>query len=112
MAEITKDDINLDGYTVSLTAASSEDTFKNNFKNLVLILKNTDTSSNDVTIVAQNPCNQGTLHDQVISVGASETVLVSNIDTYFYNDDSGMVHVTYGGDEADFEVGVARVHSD
>jgi hypothetical protein len=112
MAEILKDDIDYDGYSMSLVVASAEDTFKNNFKNLVLIFKNTDASSHDVTLVAQNPCNQDVLHDKIITVGASSTVIVSDIDNSIFNDDNGMVHMTYDGNEGMFEVGVARVHSD
>lgn len=112
MAEIAKDDINLSGYTISLTSASAEDTFKNNFQDLVLILENTDSTSHDAKIVAQETCNLGHLHDQVVSVGASSTVIVSNIDESIFNDDNGLTHITYGGNEAMFKVGVARVHSD
>lgn len=111
MAEIAKDDIGINGYSISLTSASAEDTFKNNFKDLVLILENTDSTSHDATIIAQNECNQGHLHDEVVSVGASSIVIVSDIEGNIFNDDNGLTHITYGGDEAMFEVGVARVNT-
>ena len=107
MAELTAQEITLEGTQLSFTVASSEDTFKNDGKRK-LFLKNTDSTSHDVTIVAQKKCNHGFLHDQTISVPASSEVVVSNIENGRFNDENGMVHLTYGGNEAMFEVAVTK----
>ncbi|MFP4017693.1 MAG: hypothetical protein ACOC5T_01155 [Elusimicrobiota bacterium] len=108
MAEIDVKNVTLDGLELEYTAASSEDTFANSSDNTRLYLKNSDTSSRTATIVAQKECNHGELHDQEVEVPGETTVVVEDIESARFNDENGKVHITYDGDEGDFEVAVTR----
>ncbi|MGM0409460.1 MAG: hypothetical protein ACQEQF_01755 [Bacillota bacterium] len=108
MAELDVQNANLDGSELTYTAASAEDTFNNNSNDIELLLKNSDTASHTVTIVAQKDCNHGFLHDEEIEVSADSTFVVRDIERSRFNDDQGQVHITYGGDETNFEVAVVK----
>lgn len=106
MAEITVNDIGLNTTEMALVAASAGgDTFKNTKGNVILILENSSASPVDATVVAQTPCNHGTLHDEVITVPANGSVVVADIEKARFNDEDGMVNLTYV-DETAISVGI------
>jgi hypothetical protein len=70
------------------------DTFLNTGRE-ELTVKNGGASSITVTIAAQNPCDQGVLHNQVVTVAASGEEIIGPFRVDRYNDINGMVHVTY-----------------
>ena len=53
------------------------------------------TNPREVTFVAQNPCNQGELHDQVVTVAALTTVAVKVPGGDQFRDSNGRVQITY-----------------
>ncbi|MFW6015305.1 MAG: hypothetical protein ACOCRK_02645 [bacterium] len=107
MASLSIQDIDLDGVELTYTTATTEDTFNNNYDNIILFLKNTDTSTHTATLVAQKECNQGFLHDQEIDVSAEEVRIITDIDSSRFNDENNEVHITYD-DDTMFEVAVGR----
>lgn len=48
----------------------------------------------NVTLLAQKACNQGTLHDRVVAVPASQDRLIGDIGTQ-YVDANGYVHASF-----------------
>lgn len=60
-----------------------------------LRVKNADATATVVTIVAQKACNQGVLHDNVVSVAAGEERTIGGLNQDQYVDAQGLVNVTY-----------------
>lgn len=75
----------------SAGTASSGDTFTNDGRTL-LHIKNGGASATTVTVVATTPCNQGVLHDDVVSIPAGEEKFIGFFDTRF-NDATGKATV-------------------
>lgn len=95
MATLTPQTGGSSGVTLSFVAADvAGDEFPNNGRT-VLIVKNDDTGSHDVTIVSQENCSQGFNHDVVVSVAAGEQALIGQFSRSRFNDTNGLVQVTY-----------------
>jgi hypothetical protein len=81
--------------TVTFESASTDgDKFNNKVKRKVLV-KNDGASPVDVTVVAQEPCQLGELHDEVITVPAGDTAILPELQDKFYTDDLGFTHLDY-----------------
>lgn len=87
-----------DSGTLTFESASAGGDYFNNNGNRKIILKNDDSSAKTITFIAQEPCNQGHLHDKEVDVPAGEEHLVDNIPTNFYNDENGDVQMTYSSE--------------
>lgn len=109
MAELTAQEVATDGTELTTAATEATDTFANNGK-MIVKLVNSDSSSHDVTLVAQTECNHGTLHDITITVPASSEVLAGTFEKARFNDsDTKLATIDYGGQEANFEVAVIEI---
>lgn len=95
MANLTLQDVTTAGLAPSFTAASaSGDTFANN-ERTVLYVKNGGASNVTVTFVAQKNCNFGFKHDLTVTVPAKGELLIGPLPRDRFNDEQGLVHITY-----------------
>lgn len=77
------------------TACSADgDQFLNSGRDFIHI-KNGAVSPQTVTAVGQTPCNEGSLHDLVIAIPASEERMIGPLPTTRFNDVNGYVQLTY-----------------
>lgn len=97
----------LAGGSVSLVAATAGgDTFANDGAT-VLHINNAGAGSITVTFSAQQTCNQGFKHDDVVTVANGAYEVVGPFAANRFNDQSGNVNVTYS---AVASVTVGAVH--
>lgn len=94
------------GLTPTFSAATSTGDSYANTGRETLQVKNAGAGSLTVTITAQNPCNQGTLHTVTFTVAAGATMLLGPFGFQFYNDASGNVQITYPGGVTSLTVAV------
>jgi hypothetical protein len=96
MAQLTVQSIVGTGLAPSFAAAAAGgDSFLNDGKTF-LEVKNASGSSITVTITAQNPCNQGQLHNLAVSVPATTgDRMIGLLLPSIFNDANGLVQVTY-----------------
>jgi hypothetical protein len=95
MAELSVQEITIDGTVVTFAAAAGGgDTFPNTGKE-ILVVKNDSASSITVTIDSQAECSFGFDHDPVITVGAGVSREIGPFKPQRYNDADGMVNVSY-----------------
>lgn len=82
--------------TLLVAAAGGGDSFPNTGVERFRV-RNSDSSSKTVTIVAQNPagCPAGTAHNIVQSVAVGDEMVIRNLDPARFNDANGRVNVTY-----------------
>lgn len=108
MAELTVQEIGIDGTEVSLTSADSGgDHFPNDGRR-VLVVDNGDTVSHTVTVEAQTKCSQGFLHDVEVDVPAGSKKYIGPFNKSRFNDADGNVQVSYD-DVTSMDVGVIEV---
>lgn len=92
MAALTPISVVATGIAVPVsTAASASDTFAND-GNTLLIAKTSGTPSN-LTIKSQKPCDQGTTHDVVVALAATEQKVIGKFSKERFNDANGLVTV-------------------
>jgi len=95
MALLTVQQVTATGTVITfVSAAAGGDTFSNDGKTELEVV-NGGASTITLTIVAQNACNQGTLHDGGGTIGAGVTKRFGPFDRQRFNDSSGLVHATY-----------------
>ncbi|HET7558358.1 MAG TPA: hypothetical protein VFK80_00235 [Limnochordia bacterium] len=90
----------LDGLDVAFAAVAGTNVSPDKFrlptdKDVVLRIKNGDASDHTATIKAQNPCNQGSLHDTVVTIPAGTERSIGPIPRQFYAGTDGMAEVYY-----------------
>lgn len=101
MATITAVNTSDSGADIAFTAAAGGGDQFLNAANTVLLVKNEDASSKDVTITAQstsvNTPGYGptTKADTVHTVAAGETAIIGTFGSRAFNDSSGYVQITY-----------------
>lgn len=96
MAEISVQTIGLDGVTPTYVSCDSGgDTFKNSYGRTFLHFKNGDTADKTVTIASLKECNQGFIHNVVITVPAGGDAMVGAFAPIRFNDASQMVSISY-----------------
>ena len=83
------------GLTPSFAAATSGGDSYTNSGLETLQVKNGSGGALRVTITAQHPCSQGTLHTVTYSVAAGGTMLLGPFAFQYYNDASNKVQITY-----------------
>lgn len=76
------------------SAAAGGDSFAND-GTIMLHVKNGGGAPINVTAVAKTACNQGTLHDAVVSVTNGKEALIGPFPTSRFNDVNGKVSITY-----------------
>lgn len=82
-----------DATAITMAAAAAGDTFPHS-RRRALRVNNGSGAPITVTIVAQKPCDQGVLHDRVVTVAAgAEKLIPAGLERFA--DDVGQVHVTY-----------------
>lgn len=97
MATLTVQTIDLDGLAASYAAASGGgDVFPNDGETSLHVL-NGGAGSITVTVAAQSPCNQGTLHDSVTTVGIGAEAFIGPFEKKRFNNTSGQAAITYSG---------------
>lgn len=97
MAELTVQEITLNGIDPTFSVAElAGDTFSNN-GNVYLHVKNGDTGSHTITVDSQKKCNFGFDHDVSVTVGTGSEVRIGPFDRSRFNDDGNLVHVSYDG---------------
>jgi hypothetical protein len=95
LAQLTAQKISQSGLSPTYSsAASGGETFPNDGKTFFHV-KNGDTTSKTVTIVAQNKCNQGFLHDLEVTVAASGEKIIGPFQVERFTNDAGVAKVTY-----------------
>jgi hypothetical protein len=95
VADLTVQNISLDGVSPTFSAADSAgDTFVNGGKTY-LHVKNGDTASHTVTINSIKPCNYGFDHDASVSVAAGGEELIGPFHSVRFNDQNKKVNVSY-----------------
>ncbi len=96
MAELTVQNVTLAGVSPTYVACDSNgDVFKNPAGRTFLSFKNTDTADKTVTILSLKECNQGYIHNVVITVPAGGEVLVGAFSPTRFNDTTQKVSITY-----------------
>jgi hypothetical protein len=96
MATLTVTNITLSGGTPSFVSADSAgDLFANTGGTTMFHVKNSDSSSHNVTFDCQKPCNYGYDHDVVGAVPAGEERIIGPFTTYRWNNADGKVSATY-----------------
>lgn len=70
------------------------DSFPLGSSNQKFHFKNTDVAGRTVTFVAQRPCNQGVLHNAVVSVPAATERIFDGFGSEF-QDNNGRIQLTY-----------------
>jgi hypothetical protein len=76
------------------SAAGGGDQFANTGNETVHI-KNGDVSSKTATFTGQTPCDQGSLHNLVLTIGAGVEYAVKGLNPRRYNDGNRMTQITY-----------------
>lgn len=85
----------LTGTALTYDAASvGGDNFNNTGKEWIIV-KNGDSSSHDVMVASQALCDQGFTHNLTISVGAGAEESVGPFLVTRFNDNGGLVQITY-----------------
>jgi hypothetical protein len=108
MATLTVTDITTAGETRALgVAAAGGDQFANDGRT-IFEASNASGGSITITFVSQRACDQGTVHNTAVAVGAGVTKRIGPFIPSRYNDASGYVQVTYSG-VTSLTVGVASV---
>lgn len=108
MAELTAQDVSIDGVELTYDAADvNGDSFPNNGHTLVEF-KNDDTSDKTVTIDSAKPCNYGFDHDVSITVTAGTTKTVGPFERTRFNKTGSLVDVSYD-DVTSLSVAVIRI---
>lgn len=87
--------ISTNGTIISAAAATATDgdKFQNDGRTYLKVI-NGSASSINVTVRAQNPCNQGFTHDLVVAVAAGATKYIGTLNPNQFNDANGDVLVT------------------
>ena len=92
---ITVQTISQAGISPTFAAATTDgDTFPN-IPGTYVAIDNAAASEVTVTFTAQTPCNQGYLHDLVVTVPAGKTVNIGPFPGGQFNDANGNVTMTY-----------------
>jgi hypothetical protein len=95
MANYTVQSVGQSGLNPNYVAVSASDTFDNDGRTM-LHVKNGGGSAVTVTVNAEKPCNQGFLHNVVVSVPAGAERMIGPFDKAFYvNESTGKATVTY-----------------
>lgn len=96
MAELTVQKIDLNGLSPTYAACDSAgDTFLNTTSRTFLHFKNGDTADKTVTIASLKKCDQGFIHNVVITVPAGGEVMVGAFSQIRFNDTNRKVSVSY-----------------
>lgn len=97
MATLTIEKLTDAGSDVSglATAATAGGDEYSNDGATYLYLENTSGASVDITLHGQVECNQGHIHDNVVTVPAGSNVTVPPLPVGHYNDPNGYVQITY-----------------
>lgn len=107
MANLTPQVIALAGITPSLVSVESADEFVNSGRDFIHI-KNTGTEAT-VIVNSQTACNQGTDHDETITIPAtSGEKFIGPFPKDRFNDANGKVQLTYGGGGT-LTIGIVRL---
>ena len=88
------------------SCASGGDVFDNDGSTLIMV-KNDDSGSHDVTINSIAACDQGFDHNEVITVAAAEEKIVGPFPKRRFNSPAGQVAVTYD-DETGMSISVLQ----
>lgn len=75
------------------STASQVDKYRNGGKE-VLVVNNGGGSPITITRTAKKACEQGVLHDNIITVAAGAVKYLPPVSTTYFNDDDGWVYVT------------------
>lgn len=95
MADLTAQQVDIDGLTPSYEAADTEgDSFLNN-GDVFLHVKNGDASTHTVTLTVQKSIDYGTLTDPSVDVAAGAEAMIGPFDREWFNDSNKKVSVTY-----------------
>lgn len=78
-----------------VAAAGAGDSFPIVSRTQKYHFKNTDAAQRTITIVAQNKCSLGFLHNLAVLVPAGQERIVDGIDPAIYGDSQGRVQFTY-----------------
>lgn len=96
MAELNIQSIGLAGLSPTYVACdASGDTFKNISGRIFLHIKNGDTADKTVTIASLKECDQGFIHNIVITVPAGGEVMVGPFSPIRFNDTTQKVSISY-----------------
>jgi hypothetical protein len=94
MATLSVQDVNTTGATPSFAAATSGgDQFSNDGKTMLEV--KSAGAAVTVTIASQVTCNQGSTHNQTVTVSSGGDKMIGPFDPNRFNDTSGYVQITY-----------------
>jgi hypothetical protein len=82
-------------YVACDATTAGSDTAKNASGRVILHVKNGDASDHTVTVNSIQACNQGSDHDSVTTVTASEDRFIGPFKTLRFNDASTNITITY-----------------
>lgn len=95
MAQLTVQNSSIDGLSATYDSADvAGDSFLNDGQ-VVLHVKNGDTSSHTVTLNVQKAIEYGTLTDPTVTVAAGDDEFIGPFDREWFNDSDKLVQVDY-----------------
>lgn len=99
MAELTVEEMDLNGLSATYNSAASDgDSFLNDGRTF-LHVKNGDSVSHTITIAVQNTISIGgvtlSISDPTVTVAAGEDQFIGPLDRDWFNDDNKMVQISY-----------------
>lgn len=74
----------------------------------ILVVRNTSGTSKTITLASAENCSQGVNHPLVVTVGAGETVYISNLAQERFNDQNDRVSISYSAVDG-LEVAVLKI---
>lgn len=92
---LTIQTVTIAGTAIATVPASATGNTFINTGNVAIRINNGGAAAIDMTLVARRPCNQGVLHNQVISVPPGESRDVFPVPANQFNDDNGLTTLTY-----------------
>lgn len=95
MADIPETVLGQAGSTPAPRTAAANDTIATPSNKTYLHVDNANASACTVTFTAEVPCNQGSLHDLVVSVPAGQKRIIGPIDGRFIDSVTGKCSVGY-----------------
>ena len=102
MATLTVNNVTLAGSEItSYTPSTGGDEFANDGRTILRITNGHASNTVTVTAAGQGECNQGFTHSLEIEVDAGESEVAGPFDQHRFNDEDGMVQLTYSGERSD-----------